>query len=159
MVENAHKFCCYTRHMGIPLVKFVYLSAALLLIGVFPTVTSAQNSTGRFEVYCDSVGFFVAKVDGAPAPRRLLLFLYTGFPGIPYVPKEEWKEVKVYRDGCRADGACEVFAHGNIRLDTELRPEGRRVSGKYEIELSGQHLRGHFSAKRRTYRHPTRICM
>jgi hypothetical protein len=136
----------------------VYLSAFLLLIAVFPIAAPAQNSTGRFEVYCNGVGIFLAKVDGAPAPRKVLLFLYTGFPGIPYVPKEEWKEVSVYRNGCRADGACDVLTRGKVRLDTEITPDGRRVSGKYEIEFSGQHLHGQFAAERRNYRHPPWIC-
>ena len=65
----------------------------VLLLAVFPTASSGQNATGHFEVYCDGVGFFLAKVDGAPAPGKLFLFLYTGFPGIPYVPKETWKDV------------------------------------------------------------------
>lgn len=60
----------------------VYLSSAVLSLALFPTATSAQNASGHFEVYCDGVGFFLGKIDGAPVPGRLLLFLYTGFPGI-----------------------------------------------------------------------------
>lgn len=134
------------------------LSATALLLVVVPTATSAQNATGHFEVYCDGVGFFLAKIDGAPGPRKLLLFLYTGFPGFTYVPKEEWKDGIVYRNGCAADGKCEVLAHGRVRLDNELIPDSKHVSGKYEIELSGQHLHGQFATERRVYRHPPRIC-
>lgn len=134
------------------------LSTAVLLLVIVPTATPAQIATGHFEVYCDGAGFFLAKVDGAPAPPKLLLFLYAGFPGIPYVPKEEWKDVYVYRNGCAADGKCEVLTHGRIRLDNEIKRDGRRVSGEYEIELSGQHLRGQFAAKQRFYKHPPRIC-
>jgi hypothetical protein len=72
---------------------WICLSAAVPLLAFFPTASSGQNATGHFEVYCDGVGFFLAKVDGAPAPGKLFLFLYTGFPGIPYVPKETWKDV------------------------------------------------------------------
>lgn len=52
----------------------------VLLLVVVPGGTFAQAATGRFEIYCDGAGFFLEKVDGAPAPRKLLLFLYTGFP-------------------------------------------------------------------------------
>jgi hypothetical protein len=134
------------------------LVTAALLLFIAPTATPAQVATGHFEVYCDGIGLFMANVDGTPAPEKLLLFLYTGFPGIPYVPKEEWKDVYVYRNGCAADGKCEVLAHGRIRLDNEITRDGRRVSGEYEIELSGQHLRGQFAAQRRSYKHPPRIC-
>jgi hypothetical protein len=133
-----------------------FLSTAALLLAVVPTPASAEDATGHFEVYCDGGGFFLAKVDGAPAPRKLLLFLYTG--RVSYVPKEEWNEVIVYRNGCAADGKCEVLTHGKVRLDSELTRDGRRVSGKYEIELSDQHLHGQFATERRFHRHSPRIC-
>jgi hypothetical protein len=95
------------------------LSIAVVLLAVFPAATSARDATGYFEIYCDGVGFFLAKVDGAPTPGKLLLFLYAGFPGIPYVPRETWKDVSVYRNGCIADGKCEVIARGIIWLADE----------------------------------------
>jgi hypothetical protein len=123
-------------------------------------LAAAQSATGHFEVYCDGVGFFLEKVDSAPPPRKLLLFLRTSFPGIPHVPKAQWKEVAVFRNGCIADGECEVLARGRVWLDDEATRDARRVSGKYEIELNGQSLRGQFAAKRRYYRgDPPRICM
>jgi hypothetical protein len=128
------------------------------LLAAFPTATSAQNATGRFEVYCDGFGFFLGKVDGAPAPGKLLLFLYTGFPGIRYVPKEKWTDVLVYRNGCIADGKCEIFAHGKVWLDDEATVDTRRVSGRYDIERNGQHLGGRFAAKLHNYSTPVRIC-
>jgi hypothetical protein len=136
----------------------VCLSTAFLLLIVVPTATSAQDATGHFEVYCDGVGFFLANVDGAPGQRKLLLFLRTDFPGIPYVPREEWKDVYVFRDGCAADEKCEVLTHGNVWLDRELTPDSRRVAGKYEIELNGQHIHGQFATGRRPSKHLTRIC-
>jgi hypothetical protein len=138
---------------------WICLSAVVLLLAVFPTASSGQNATGHFEMYCDGVGFFLAKVDGAPAPGKLFLFLYTGFPGIPYVPKETWKDVYVYRNGCIADAKCEVLARGKVWLDDEAMPDARRVSGKYEIEFNGQHVRGQFAAKRHDYKHTPRLCM
>lgn len=110
-------------------------------------------------MYCDSIGFFLEKIDGAPAPGKLFLFLYTGFPGVPFVPKETWKDVSVFRDGCIADGKCEVLAHGKVWLDGEAVSDATRISGKYEIELNGQHLRGRFAAKRHDYKHSPRLCM
>jgi hypothetical protein len=147
--------------MGVPQFARIRLGliAAVLLLAVIPTARSAQLATGHFEVYCDGVGFFLSKVDGAPAPGKFLLFLYTDFPGIPYVPKEKWEDVLVYRNGCVADGECEVLAHGKVWLDVEASREARRVSGKYEIERDGQHLRGLFVLRRRNPKYPPRLCM
>jgi hypothetical protein len=138
----------------------ICLSAAVLLLAVF--TSPAQNAAGYFEVYCDGVGFFLAKVDGPPPPGKLFLFLGTHFPGSPYVPKETWTDVSVFRNGCIADGKCEAFAHGKIWLDdTDLSAgsDVRHISGKYEIELNGQHLRGQFALKLHDYRHTPRVCM
>jgi len=153
--------CCYTAQMSVPQFARICfcLGAAVLLLAGFPTTCSGQNARGHFEVYCDGVGFFLAKVDGAPVPGKLFLFLYTGFPGIPYVREKTWKDVYVYRNGCVADGKCEVLARGKVWLDDEAMPDARRVSGKYEIELNGQHLRGQFAAKRHDYETPPRLCM
>ena len=137
----------------------ICVNAVVLSLVILPTASSSQNATGHFEVYCDGVGFFLAKVDGAPAAGKLFLFLYMGFPGTPYVPKEAWQDVYVYRDGCIADGKCEVLAHGKVWLDDVPMPDARRVSGKYKIELNGQHLRGQFTAIRHDYKHPPRLCM
>ena len=139
------------------------LSAAALLLVIVGSGHPRESATGTFEVYCDAVGVFLAKVDGAPAPRKLLLFLYTGFPGVVDVPSEEWRDVKVYGNGCVADGKCEVLAYGKVYLDNEITPfapDGTRVSGKYVIELKGQHLQGTFATERRQrrYKHPPRIC-
>jgi hypothetical protein len=57
------------------------VSALLLLAAV--NGQSSNGAMGRFEMYCDGVGLFLTKVDGAPAPRKLLLFVYTGFQVSP----------------------------------------------------------------------------
>jgi hypothetical protein len=129
------------------------------MLAAITTPTSAQNATGYWEGYCDGFGFFLAKVDGAPAPGKLLLFLYTDFPGTPRVPKEEWTDVLVYRDGCIADGKCKTLAPGKVWLDFAATSESWYISGKYEIERNGQHLRGRFTTKRREIKIPVRVCM
>lgn len=137
----------------------ICLTVVVLSLAALPTASPAQSASGHFEVYCDSIGFFLTKIDGAPAPGRLLLFLYTGFPWLRNVPKETWKDVSVFRDGCIADGKCEVLAHGKVWLDDEAVSDAARISGKYEIELNGQHLHGQFAAKRHYNKHSPRLCM
>jgi hypothetical protein len=153
--------CCYTRPMRVTQFGRIRLclSIAVVLLAVFPTATPARDATGHFEMYCDGVGLFLAKVDGAPTPGKPLLFLYTGSPRIPHVPRETWRDVSVYRNGCIADGKCEVFARGKVWLADEATRDAKRISGKYEIELRGQHLNGQFVAEQRNYRQTPRICM
>src|SRR5215469_8375789 len=143
---------CHTSRMSTSQMAACLSTAVLLLVAV-ANGHSGDDVTGGFEVYCDGVGFFLAKVDGAPAPRKLFLFLYTGFRGVPLVPKQERKDVNVYRNGCTADGKCEALTHGKIRLDNDFGPDARRVSEGYEIEFSGQHLKGTFTAELRRYKH------
>ena len=55
---------------------------------------------------CDSFGFFLAEIDGAPAPGEFFLFLYRGFPAfVDYLPGE-WLDVSVYPKGCDAYVKC-----------------------------------------------------
>jgi hypothetical protein len=137
-----------------------YLSAAALLLGVFPTASSTQGATGTFEVYCDSFGFFLANIEATPAPKEFFLFLYRGFPGfVDYLPEEEWLDVSVYPKGCSATTKCDEVARGKLLLDAVHKPDTTRISGKYDIDLNGRHLVGHFLAKRHQYKNPPRICM
>jgi len=154
--------CCYTRPMSVSWFAriCIFLSTVILFLAVFPTASSTHIAIGRFEVYCDGVGFFLAKIDGAPAPGELVLFLYLDFPpGAIYLPAEKWADVFVYRKGCAADGKCEITARGRVWLDAEATPGAKRISGKYEIDLNGQHLNGQFVAKRHEYKYPPRICI
>jgi hypothetical protein len=138
---------------------FACLCALVFLLAALSAGADGQNASGKFEEYCDGFGFFLAKIDGAPVPGKLFLFLYTGFPGVTYMPKKQWKDVYVYHDGCIADGKCEILAHGKIWVDDEVTQETTRVFGRYEIELKEQHLSGRFAAKRHEYKRPPRLCM
>lgn len=136
------------------------------LIGVFvpPSLTPASvpRATGHFEEYCDGVGLFLAKIDGAPAPGKLVMFSRLAFPGGTfggeYIGQGKWSEVSVFRDGCVPDGKCESIADGRVWIDALDTPP-KHISGKYEIKLNGKVLEGVFGAKIRARKHPLRICM
>jgi hypothetical protein len=146
----------------------VCLGAVVLLLAVLPIASSTNNATGRFEVYCDGVGIFLANIDGEPAPGKLVLLSIMGFPpgtmGGRYFGQGKWSNVYVYRDGCVPDGKCESIARGKIWIDDSDtsetgNTEAKRISGKYEIDLNGKHLEGPFVAKRRDRKHALRLCM
>lgn len=154
-------FCPPRRCLLVGLIVFIL--PALLL------PASVATATGHFEMYCDGVGIFLAKIDGAPAPGRLVLFSYLSFPpgtlGGRYFGQGKWSEVYIYRDGCLPDGKCESIAHGKVWIDTPDTPDAeyvqpKRLSGKYEIDLNGKHLEGRFVAKEHNIsKHPPRLCM
>jgi hypothetical protein len=138
----------------------ICFSAAALLLVVFPTASSTQGATGTFEVYCDSFGFFLASIDAAPAPKEFFLFLYRGFPEVgDYLPQGEWLDVSVYLKGCSAAIKRDSVARGKLLLDKVHDPGATRISGKYDIDFKGQHLIGHFRAKRHQYKNAPGICM
>jgi hypothetical protein len=60
---------------------YVFLGLIGLFVAPLLTPASVPRATGHFEEYCDGVGFFLAKVDGAPASGKLVFFSYMGFPG------------------------------------------------------------------------------
>jgi hypothetical protein len=160
----------YTRILDAPkpLRIHVFLSLFLLLLPVLPVPASVPTATGHFEVYCDGVGIFLAKIDGTPAPGKLVFFSRMGFPpgtiGGRYFGQGKWSDVYVFRDGCVPDGKCDSIADGKVWIDASDMPDNgdtppKRISGKYEIDLNGRHLEGAFVANRHVSKHPLRICM
>jgi hypothetical protein len=146
----------------------IFPSLIVLLLHALPLAASVSPATGDFEVYCDGIGIFLAKIDGTPAPGKLVLFSRISFPpgtmGGSYFGQGKWSDVYVLRDGCVPDGKCESIAHGKVWIDASDTPDAghmppKRISGKYEISLSGKHLEGPFVAKRHVSKHPLRLCM
>jgi hypothetical protein len=57
-----------------PLRTYTFLSFIMLFVPALLLPASVATATGHFEVYCDGVGIFLARIDGAPAPGKLVLF-------------------------------------------------------------------------------------
>src|SRR5581483_10046360 len=141
---------------------YVFLDLTVLFFPPPLAPASVLTAHGHFEDYCDGVGIFLAKVDGAPPPGKLVLFSYMGFPGGTfggeYIGQGKWSEVSVFRNGCLPDGKCQNIAHGRVWIDALDTPP-KHISGKYEIKLNGRLIEGSFLAERRQRKHPVRICM
>ena len=136
----------------------VFLSIIVLFVPPLPTLASENTAAGHFEVYCDGVGLFLAKIGGVPS-GKLVLFSELGhtFDG-EYVGQTKWSDIYVFRDGCLPDGKCDSIADGKVWIDTrDARP--KHISGKYEIKLNGKLLKGSFFAKKRDRKPPLRLCM
>jgi hypothetical protein len=113
-----------------PLRTNIFLSLIVLFFPALLVPASVASATGHFEVYCDGVGIFLANIDGAPAPRKLVLLSIMGFPpGMirgRYFGQGKWSNVYVYRDGCVPDDKCESIAQGKIWIDDSDTSETRR---------------------------------
>jgi hypothetical protein len=132
---------------------YAFLGLTVLFVPPLLASASVPKATGHFEEYCDGVGIFLAKVDGAPASGKLVLFSYMGFPGGTfggeYIGQGKWSV---------PDGKCQSIAHGRVWIDALDTPP-KHISGKYEINLNGKLVEGTFLAKMSRRRHPLRICM
>jgi hypothetical protein len=80
----------------------------------------------------------VTGVDGTTGGQQLVLRLSTrGIPVVSYLTGADWFDV--HGERCSVDGKCEECTHARVWLNNG---KGRikRVSGKYEVDSSGQHL-------------------
>src|SRR5215469_6560606 len=95
---------------------YVFLSLIVLFVPPLPALASSRAAAGHFEVYCDGVGLFLAKIDGAPGSGKLVLFsLHLGGTfGGKYIGQGRWSDVHVFRDGCVPDGKCQSVADGRV---------------------------------------------
>jgi hypothetical protein len=141
--------------------RYVFLGLIMLSVPPLLRPASAAMATAHFEVYGDGVGIFLAKIDRASAPGKLVLFLHMGTIGGRYLGRGKWSTIYVLPDGCVPDGKCESIADGRLWIDAPDTPDPapKRISGKYEINLNGKRLEGTFAAKRHDRRHPLRLCM
>jgi hypothetical protein len=138
---------------------YALVSLGVLFVPASPTLASAPTATGHFEVYCDGVGLFLAKIDGAPDSGKLVLFAYLSNTfGGEYIGQRKWRDVQVFRDGCIPGGKCESIANGRVWIE-ELDVPPKHISGNYEIRLKGDLLQGTFLAKKRVRRPSPRLCM
>jgi hypothetical protein len=144
-------------------ITYVRLILIVLFVPLLLPQASAATATGHFEVYCDGVGIFLAKIDGAPG--KLVLFSGMSFPpgtfGGRSFGQGKWSDIYVLRDGCVPDGKCESIADGRVWIDAPSPQDTppRHISGKYEINFNGKLIEGNFLARRRHRKSPLRLCM
>jgi len=126
----------------------VFLSLIVVFVPPLPTPASARTATGHLDVYCNRFVLFLAKIDGAPASGKLVLFYRSSLKlGGEHFGQGKWYEMGVFRDGC-VPAKCETIADGRVWIDALDTPP-KHISGKYEIKLNGRLLEGTFFAKRR----------
>ena len=142
------------------------LAVVFLLSWILPGPAAAP--TARFEVYCDGLGIYLSKLDGAPSLGKIVLFSSLDFPlgsaAGRYLKQGTWSDILVYGNGCIPDGKCEPIANGKVWIDDWNAPNTedpypKSISGKYDIDLASKHLQGSFVAGERTHPRARRFCM
>lgn len=132
--------------------------SAIVFVVIVVSTASAQDAKGWYEENCDGATFHFTKISGRSNDQRLELFFRTGLiPFRLYPTGPEWRGV--YGKRCPAKGKCEdVAVAPNAKLQFQENKD-RVVSGKYVIDLNGEHQEGQFKVKERFLKHPSRICM
>jgi hypothetical protein len=132
---------------------------------MLPAPTPVVVTTGRYEVYCTGVRLFLTKIDGSPAPGKLVLLSYQAdMASGRYFEHGKWSDARVFPDGCIHGEQCRSIADGKVWIDPMVTSGAKdtppkHISGKYEIDLSGKHLEGTFVAKYQGSKHPLQFCM
>jgi hypothetical protein len=133
--------------------RFVLIALSLQ---VCPSSLFAADITGWFDTDCSGVTFHIMKIDAVPAGQELVLRLSTGhIPILPFLlTGADWWDVH----GERRYGVNELeqATQAKIWLDkpSKNRKHISRISGRYTVDLKGQHLEGRFEVK---YRKPKNL--
>ncbi|MFZ0417892.1 MAG: hypothetical protein WAM04_07290 [Candidatus Sulfotelmatobacter sp.] len=119
------------------------------------SISAADNAKGWFEGDCSGSTFRIAKLAGASPGEYLVLRLNSGSPlPTPLFEGAGWLDVQGKR--CLGADKCEAGTQAKIWLN-EMKGRTKRISGRYTIDFSGQHLEGQFRVKYRR-RNPPDIC-
>ena len=124
-----------------------------LMIQASPSASAAADAKGWVEEDCMGSTFHLTEINGVSINQeinlrlncgtRIDLALCTTEPG-PWV---------VQAKRCSGDGKCEEATEAKIWLN-KGKGKIKRVSGRYTVDFSGQHLEGQFVVKYRKNKKP-----
>jgi predicted Rdx family selenoprotein len=143
--------------------RYIWLSLIALFLPALSSSAFASNASGHFEVCCNGVGIFLAKIDGAPGKLVLVSYLpsVAGTMGGNDLGQGRWSDVSVFPNGCFPK--CKSIAHGKVWVDAWATPKPglgppKGISGKYEIDFNGKRLEGRFIARRHRIKRLLCVC-
>jgi hypothetical protein len=98
----------------------------------------------------------MTKIEGLSAGQELVLRLNTGnLPWWALATGDQWWDARGKR--CSAADNCEEATQARIWLD-KTKGSWKRVSGKFAVDLGGQHLEGELVVNYRKHKGPPFIC-
>jgi hypothetical protein len=119
------------------------------------SISAPDDAKGWFEGDCNGATFQIAKFTGA-SPSQYLVLRFDGAShlAIQLFEGEGWLKVQGKR--CLSADSCEAATEAKIWLKPTKGP--KRISGKYTVNFSGEHLEGSFMVKYRQHQGPPYIC-
>ncbi len=114
----------------------------LLMFELSPAALPAASSNGWFQDDCGGTTFHITENDGPYAGQEIVFRLNRGSPGPPlgaYLTGTDWFEVEGKR--CSKPDKCVQATKAKLWLD-DGKGKIKHVSGKYLIDLGGQHFEG-----------------
>jgi hypothetical protein len=132
-------------------VRFVLIA---LLFQASSASAFAADGEGYFQEDCSGTTIHITKIDDAHHGQQLIFRLSSSLPIRLYMTEAHVWNAEAKR--CSADGKCEEASHARVWVNEE-KGKNKHISGKYEVDFSGQHLEGPFVVKYRKYK-PLPIC-
>jgi len=137
------------------------LASVVFMLVAVGSFAAAQDAKGWFDEDCSGATFHFTEIAGSNDGRsnsnddqQLLFRLDTGnlrFYLYPAGP--DWWDVQGKR--CLAAGDCKDATDAKLQFQQRAK---HRVSGRYVINLGGEHAEGMFMVKQRFHKHPRLIC-
>jgi hypothetical protein len=128
------------------MIQLRFVLIAFLLQGSSTSAFAADNK-GYFQDDCDGTTIHITKIDG----QQLVLQLSAHGPLFFWYYSEESRWWDAEGKLCSIDGKCEEATHARVWLNEE-KGMNKRISGKYKVDLNGQHLEGQFVVKNRKHK-------
>jgi hypothetical protein len=137
-------------------VHLKFLLIACMLQAGHSISAAADDTQGWFEEDCSGATFHLDKFAGASPGQYLILRLNSGshLP-TPLFEGAGWLEVHGKR--CFDVDRCEAATQATIWLN-QTKGSTKRISGRYTVNFSGQHLEGRFVLKHRRHKGSPFIC-
>jgi hypothetical protein len=125
-----------------------------LTVQAIPLASFAADARGWVEEDCIGSIFHLAKIDGIPITQEIILRLNNCGSGIPLaLCMTEANPYEVQGKRCSGAGKCEEATQAKVWLN-KGNGRIRRISGRYTVDFSGQHLEGQFMVNYRKHKKP-----
>jgi hypothetical protein len=131
-----------------------FLVIGFMLPAIYSISAAADDAKGWFEGDCTGATFQIAKFAGASPGQYLDLRFNSSHLAIELFEGEGWLPVQGKR--CLTGDKCEAATEAKIWLNPTKGT--KRISGKYTVDFSGEHLEGQFLVKYRRHKGPAYIC-
>jgi hypothetical protein len=123
---------------------------ALALLGT--ASVSAQEAKGWFEEFCNGASFHFTMFAGRPDHQEIALWLESRIAFKLYPTGTDWIDVQL----CDVGQTCDKSAKAKLQF---LERRKNLLSGRYVVDVNGEHREGRFAVKQNQHKKPQHSCM